>query len=190
MSNPKSEDVVRSHMSYSLKNKATNWYDSELTSLEKEALRVLPLEQNRMMEATPPYTHHHYQEAPNQGDSQAAASRSLNQIVEHYSRCFTLETQEWPKLPMPELEYDGPPAPASSRAPDDPSLSVCPDFVPLLLIRLYLVCPRALCVLLPHKLCPVDKNSGAHVTHNDPVDNLPRLPLGEDLRKMDTTHLF
>ncbi|KAI3147332.1 hypothetical protein DTO046C5_10073 [Penicillium roqueforti] len=40
----KSEDVVRSHMSYSLKNKATNWYDAELTSLEKEALRVLPLE--------------------------------------------------------------------------------------------------------------------------------------------------
>ena len=39
----KSEDVVRSHMSYSLKNKATNWYDAELTSLEKEALRILPL---------------------------------------------------------------------------------------------------------------------------------------------------
>lgn len=40
----KSEDVIRSHISYSLKNKATNWYDAELTSLEKEALRVLPLE--------------------------------------------------------------------------------------------------------------------------------------------------
>jgi hypothetical protein len=40
----KSEDVVRSHMSYSLKNKATNRYDNELTSLEKEPLRVLPLE--------------------------------------------------------------------------------------------------------------------------------------------------
>ncbi|KAJ5969338.1 hypothetical protein N7501_005586 [Penicillium viridicatum] len=80
MSNPKSEDVVRSHMSYSPKNKATNWYDSELTSLEKEALRVLPLEQGayRTMEATSPYTHHHYQEAPGRGDSQAAASRSLN----------------------------------------------------------------------------------------------------------------
>lgn len=80
MSNPKSDDVVRSHMSYSPKNKATNWYDSEFTSLEKEALRVLPLEQRayRTMEAIPPYTHHHYQEAPDQGDSQAAASRSLN----------------------------------------------------------------------------------------------------------------
>ncbi|KAJ9484278.1 hypothetical protein VN97_g9106 [Penicillium thymicola] len=43
----KSEDVVRSHMSYSLKikNKATNWYDAELTSVEKEALRILPLEE-------------------------------------------------------------------------------------------------------------------------------------------------
>lgn len=45
ISNLKSEDVVRTHMSYYLKNEATNWYDSELTSLEKEALRVLPLEQ-------------------------------------------------------------------------------------------------------------------------------------------------
>lgn len=41
----KSEDVVRSHMSYSLKNKATDWYDAELTSVEKEALRILPLEE-------------------------------------------------------------------------------------------------------------------------------------------------
>ncbi|KAJ6142820.1 hypothetical protein N7471_002273 [Penicillium samsonianum] len=40
----KSEEVVRSYISYSLKNKATNWYDSELTDFEKDALRILPLE--------------------------------------------------------------------------------------------------------------------------------------------------
>ncbi|KAJ5921991.1 hypothetical protein N7516_009694 [Penicillium verrucosum] len=41
----KSEDVVRSHMSYSLRNKATNWYDTELTDFEKASLRWMPLEE-------------------------------------------------------------------------------------------------------------------------------------------------
>lgn len=41
--NLKSEDVVHTRTSYSLDNQATNWYESGLTSLEKEAMRGLPL---------------------------------------------------------------------------------------------------------------------------------------------------
>jgi len=41
MAKLKSEEVLRAHMSYSLKNKATNWYDSDFTELEKDTLRLL-----------------------------------------------------------------------------------------------------------------------------------------------------
>lgn len=58
ISNLKSEDVVRTHMSYYLKNEATNWYDSELTSLEKEARYVCSPLNKELTEAIPPYRHH------------------------------------------------------------------------------------------------------------------------------------